>query len=140
LTEILKELKDKGITIKVIGDSKLWLGPKSKLTPGLIARVKRHKAEIIKALQPKPQGKPIEKMTLDEFEKTNIWVKVDSSVLGETVIFASNDEVAKRLKADGFVVYTTDELRVLLKRRPKKDELRKIHEIKQVFPGSKVLQ
>jgi len=55
LIEILKELRNKGITIKVISNDKLWLGPKSKLTPELIARVRRHKAEIIKALQSKPQ-------------------------------------------------------------------------------------
>ena len=53
MTEVLlKELKNKGITIKVISNGKLWLGPRSKLTPELIARVRRHKAEIIKALQP----------------------------------------------------------------------------------------
>ena len=53
MTEVLlKELKNKGVTIKVISNGKLWLGPKSKLTPELIARVRRHKAEIIKALQP----------------------------------------------------------------------------------------
>ena len=55
MTEILRELRNKGITIKVISNDKLWLGPKSKLTPELIARVRRHKAEIIKALQCKPQ-------------------------------------------------------------------------------------
>ena len=56
MTEVLlKELKNKGITVKVISNDKLWLGPKSKLTPELIARVKRHKAEIIKALQPQWQ-------------------------------------------------------------------------------------
>jgi len=56
LTEVLlKELKNKGITVKVISNGKLWLGPKSKLTPELIARVRRHKAEIIKAPQSKPQ-------------------------------------------------------------------------------------
>ena len=56
MTEVLlKELKNKGITIKVISNGKLWLGPKSKLTPELIARVRKHKAEIIKALQCKPQ-------------------------------------------------------------------------------------
>ena len=53
MIEILKELKNKGITIKVISNGKLWLGPKSKLTPKLIAKVRKHKAEIIKALQPK---------------------------------------------------------------------------------------
>ena len=48
------ELREKGIKVEVIGNN-LRLTPKSKLTPELIARVKRHKAEIIKALQPQWQ-------------------------------------------------------------------------------------
>jgi len=67
LTEILlKELKNKGITIKVISNGKLWLGPKSKLTPKLIERARKHKAEIIKALQCKPQPKRDEVCTAFE--------------------------------------------------------------------------
>ena len=48
------ELREKGIKVEVIGNN-LRLTPKSKLTPELIARVRRHKAEIIKALQPQWQ-------------------------------------------------------------------------------------
>ena len=48
------ELREKGIRVEVTGNN-LRLTPKSKLTPELIARVRRHKAEIIKALQPQWQ-------------------------------------------------------------------------------------
>ena len=48
------ELREKGIRVEVTGNN-LRLTPKSKLTPKLIERVRKHKAEIIKALQPQWQ-------------------------------------------------------------------------------------
>lgn len=48
--KILKELREKGIKIKVVGNDKLWLGPKEKVNSELIAKIRQHKKELIKAL------------------------------------------------------------------------------------------
>ncbi len=138
--QILKELKEKGINLKVIDKNKLWVGPKSKITNEIREKVRQHKAELIEAIQSKSQPTSIEHMTLDEFEKANKALKIQSSVLNEIIYFASNDEIAKRLRKEGFVIYTADELKVLAKRKPQPEELKLLHEIKNVFPSSKVIQ
>ena len=44
----------KGFKIKLIGNDKLRLGPKEKLTPALINKAKKHKAALIKTIQLQP--------------------------------------------------------------------------------------
>jgi hypothetical protein len=79
-------------------------------------------------------------MSLDTFPEANLEVKVESSVLGEVILFVSNDKMAKGLKDKGFVVYTADELKDIVKFNPDTEALKRIHEVKQVFKGSEVVQ
>jgi hypothetical protein len=79
-------------------------------------------------------------MPLDTFAKANLIVKVASKILGEDILFVSNDEIAKKLKDEGFVVYTGQELKTIVRLNPDMEALKRIHEVKQVFSGSKVVQ
>jgi len=56
------------------------------------------------------------------------------------IVFAANDSVAAQMRAEGFVVYTADELERIIKKGFTREELRKLHEVKTIFPGSKVSQ
>ena len=48
---ILKELREKGIKIKLFGNDKLWIGPKDKITDEVRETVRQHKVELLKILQ-----------------------------------------------------------------------------------------
>lgn len=92
---------------------------------------------------PYPQVIPIEdivNMPLDTFAIANLEFKVASKVLGENILFVSNDEIAKKLKDEGFIVYTAQELKTIVRLNPDPEALKRIHEVKQVFSGSKIVQ
>jgi len=114
-----------------------------QITP-LLTELKMHKAEVIKFLKnqdatPCFQVEEIEAMPLSEFAKTSLALKVDSSVLGEHIYFASNDTVSEKIKSDGFLTYTAKELEYLAKKGLTPEELKKIHVVKTVFPGSRIV-
>ena len=89
--------------------------------------------------QPQSDPDQIAHMTLNEFATSNVALKVDSSVLGETIYFVSNNTAAEKIKGDGFVTYTAKELEYLAKKGLTPEELKKIHVAKTVFPGSKLV-
>jgi hypothetical protein len=116
---------------------------KEKAIP-LLKKLKKHKAEVMECLgetqnRINPDLSKIECMTLTEFAQTNLALKVYSSVLGETVYFASNDIVAEKLKGDGLVIYATGELEQLIRKKLNPKALKAIYEAKRVFPGSKIV-
>lgn len=76
------------------------------------------------------------KMSLDDFCKTGMVLKVSSALLGETILFAANDRAARQFTgAGGMVIYTGAELQTLLASGAMGEDLRKIHEAKQIFNG-----
>lgn len=79
-------------------------------------------------------------MPIDAFAKTNLVRKVASKVLGEDILFGSNNRIAKDLKDEGFIVYTAQELKTIVRLNPDPEVLKRIHEVKQIFPGSEVVQ
>ena len=87
-----------------------------------------------------PSKQSVENMTLKDFSRSGLAVKVDSSLLGETVLFVSDETVAEKVKEAGFTCYSARELAWLTRKQPAPDVLRKIHEVKTVFPGSTILQ
>lgn len=160
--EIIEEMKREGFRLTVWKDS-LLVEPFSKLTKEKKENLKKYKPWIMSLLidsEKKPQAevksieKPlidsekesqseprlVEDITLDKFANSDMALKVKSDVLNETIYFASNEGVAGRLKKEGFVVYTADELKVIAKKKPETNGLKVIHEIKQVFEGSKIIQ
>jgi hypothetical protein len=115
----------------------------AQITP-LLDELKQHKAEVMEFLKnqdatPCLQVEKIEAMPLNEFAKTNLALKVNSSILGEPVYFAPNDHVAEKIKGDGFVTYTAKELEYLAEKGLTPEELREIHETKKIFPGSRIV-
>lgn len=111
---------------------------KDKDVPSL-NQLMNHKGEVIKELE-KMNIRDIANMPLETFTKANMTVKVASEVLGEDILFVSNDEIAKGLKDEGLVVYTAQELKAIVKLNPDPEALKRIHEVKQVFKGSEVIQ
>jgi hypothetical protein len=82
----------------------------------------------------------LQNMTLADFSRTQLALKVKSAVLGETILFVSNEAVAEKMKEEGFICYTARELTWLCRKQLLPEELRKIHEVKAVFPGSRIEQ
>jgi len=87
---------------------------------------------------PSPGYDEIADLPLPEFTLSGCAVVVNS-FLGR-VCFAADDHVAAKMRAEGFVVYTADELERIVNKQLTRDELQHIHEIKCVFSGSKVKQ
>jgi hypothetical protein len=71
-------------------------------------------------------------MRLDEFATARLRVEVTSDVLGERVVFASDN--TKLDPGEPLVIYRAAELRELVGFSP--DDLRKVHAIKKMFGGT----
>jgi hypothetical protein len=71
-------------------------------------------------------------MRLSEFASARLVVEVRSDVLGEVVIFASDNAIVD--PGERRVVYRAAELRDLLRIQP--EGLRQIHRMKQLFRGT----
>ena len=86
----------------------------------------------------KTDSADVEDMTLAQFTESHMALLV-KSYFGR-ICFAANEQVAAHMRAEGFVVYTAEELERIVDKNPAKDELEAIHLIKTTFPGSKVDQ
>jgi len=73
-----------------------------------------------------------------DFKTRNLAVRIRSEVLGEDIWLASNEQVRDHLKAEGVAVYLADEILHLKGLSP--EALRRIHEVKKVFEGSRVVK
>jgi hypothetical protein len=80
-------------------------------------------------------------LRLPELAKRNIALKIYSEVLGCEVWLSSNEQMASPVKGDDpvAVTYTVDELRNLYKLQPSPEELRAIHDTKDIFEGSEIV-
>ena len=56
---LVEELVGKGVRLSVEGGELKCRGPKSALTPEIVARLKAHKAEVIAHLRPTPEAPPV---------------------------------------------------------------------------------
>jgi len=81
------------------------------------------------------------KLLLSEFKKCNMAVEVYSEFLDEKIWFCSNTDMAKQIKEDdpAAITYTVDEILNLIELNPAPEELRRIHNAKEVFTGSKLI-
>ncbi|WAC07850.1 MAG: hypothetical protein OS130_01210 [Thermodesulfobacteriota bacterium] len=120
--------------------AKLKGGKVALIRPGEIVSLDSEKAEpFIKTEKLKPLVM-VENMHPEGCSKSFLAKKVNLSSLNGVIYFASNECVAKELSGKGIVCYTADELETLTSKQFRHDELKKIHEIKMVFPGSKIIQ
>jgi len=84
----------------------------------------------------------ISRLTLFELSKRNIAVEVRSEILGCKIWLCSNEAMVKKVKTDDpeAVTYTLDELRHLLTLKVSPEEIKRIHDAKSVFDGSKIIE
>lgn len=75
-------------------------------------------------------------MGLEAFSRSDLSVRIESRVLGETVIFAG--ERAKVAAQEELVVYRGDEL-LEARKLTNPDDLRFVHQVKRLFNG-RILQ
>lgn len=80
----------------------------------------------------------IDNQTLEEFGRTSCALIVDSFC--GRICFAADDRVAAKMRSEGFVVYTASELERLIQKQYARAEIEKIHELKSIFPGSRIEQ
>lgn len=80
---------------------------------------------------------------IKEFSKRNIAVEIYSDVLKSSVWLCSDNEMADQIQHDAsenVVCYVASELQKLIELNPRKDFLKKIHDIKTVFNPSKLIE
>ena len=141
--EILGNLSSLGVQIRPDGDL-LKLKPFSKLTPELHEEVRKHKGELLEML-----GKPVADvlggvksgatvldaeicdMPLPKFASAGLVLEVTSSVLQETVIFASDNAIVD--PGENLVVYRASELKELVGLTS--GDLLQVHAVKKTFRG-----
>ena len=125
--ELLAELKERGVQATSEGQL-LSLKPRSALTEDLIEELKAHKAEVLSLLE----VTEICAMPLEEFAQAGLRVVVSSKVLGEEVLFASDNATVD--PGERRVVYRAAELQAILGADP--EDLCSIHAAKKVFGAS----
>jgi hypothetical protein len=81
-------------------------------------------------------------ITLYEFSKMNTSIEVYSEILGCSIWFCSNEETASSLKTENpeAVTYTAEELLELLNLSPGPEDIKRIHNVKSIFPNSVVIE
>ena len=77
--------------------------------------------------------KELQQMSLDEFERRGLTVRVKSHLLGEDIHIVSHHGV--QVKSQGLAVYSAAEIRHLNNVKMSKDYLKKVHMVKKVFDG-----
>ena len=142
--ELLTDLAERGIQAIPEGEH-LRLRPRSALTPELIQELRTHKAELLVLLdgqlplaealpggirEPQPLAlAEICAMPLEEFAKARLRVVVHSKVLGEEVLFASDNATID--PGERRAIYRAAELQAILGAKP--GELASIHAAKKAF-------
>jgi hypothetical protein len=151
---LLAELAALGVEMHIDGDS-LKIRPAEAVPPTLRAELRARKPELVKHLMPPAVADPLAgvspvpasepaaapsvlvaevcAMRLDDFARAGLVVTAWSDVLGERVIFASDNAIVD--PGELRPIYRARELRVLLGLRDP-GELRRIHEMKKKFRGT----
>lgn len=149
-TDLLSTLEARRIELVVHGD-RIRFRPAEAMPADLREELRLHKAEVVELL--KARGGPgltdalpggvtetersllaadVVAMRLSEFARARLVVTVHSAVLGEVVVFASDNAVLD--PGEQRVVYRAAELRELLGLSAK--DLRAVHGVKRTFRGT----
>jgi hypothetical protein len=148
--DVLAELRRRGVQVEARGDVLHVEAPRGLLSPELVESLRRLKPELLRlvALAPGTVGEALGgvsevqpslmvaevcAMPLEEFALAGLVVEVWSRVLGEAVVFASDN--ARLDPGERRPVYQARELRVLLGLAAPA-ELRRIHDVKRMFRGT----
>jgi len=147
---LLRELKQRGIKVELLGEDKLWIGPKDKITNEVRQKVKQHKAELIHSLQKanSKEASAYQGQTYDQvcqifttlLKQHGGYILVNSSVLDDEVIAFSLPQHLKALTEQGYVCYLPCELATLFIKCTTPNGFRRMHKVKKIFGGKVVLQ
>jgi len=83
----------------------------------------------------------VPEISLTEVARCNIALKIYSSVLNCHVWFCPDEQMVEEILEDdpAAITYTVDEIMNLTKLNPSPEQLRRIHDAKEVFTGSKLI-
>lgn len=139
--QIIEALKAAGLLITLEGKN-IRVKPKdprAKIALStielLIKELKANKLAVTQYLCDK-----VENMTLQDFSRANLAVKIHSEVLGKEVYFVSNEKMRGQVKDEGLVTYLPHELEHIIRIKPGTRELRTIHLVKETFPESQMVE
>lgn len=146
-TDVLKEVEDCGAHMGLEGD-RIYVEPVSAVPRPLLIELRRRKSELLGLLGDRVgdslggavaassvTDSEVCAMPLSEFAEARLVVEVSSRVLGETVVFASDNAVLD--PGERRTVYRAAELRALTDLASlDPEELRQIHRVKRTFKGS----
>jgi len=81
-------------------------------------------------------------LPLSEFEKRDLAVEVYSDILQSTIWLCSNNSMVHQIKEDnpGATCYTVQELKKLIEMNPSPNDIKNVHEAKNVFSGSTIIK
>lgn len=144
---LIADLRDRGVELRAV-DGTLEARPRRAVPPHLLEELAAREPEIVRRLvapavadamdgvSPDPPSELMAEvcaMRLDDFAGAGLVVTVNSEVVGEQVIFASDNALLD--PGELRPVYRAHELRALLGLRDPA-ELRRIHELKKTFRGT----
>jgi hypothetical protein len=148
--EVLEELRRRGVRVEARGEVLHVEAPRGTLSPALVESLRELKLELLRLVAPAPRtvgdalggvsevqasvlDAEVCAMSLEDFARAGLVVEVWSRVLGEAIVFASDD--ARLDPGERRAVYYARELQVLLGLTAP-GELRRIHEVKRIFRGT----
>lgn len=90
--------------------------------------------------QSSPNIEHLLNLRFSELKSRNLGIKIYSEFIGDEIWLCANETIATQLKLDDpiSVVYTLDELQILVNQSIGKDDLKKMHDVKKVFPNSTI--
>lgn len=90
--------------------------------------------------EPKQVFGDISLLRLSELAKRNMAIEIYSQILSCEVWLCSNELMVKSVKKDypAAITYTVDEMKELIRLNPTPEDLKRVHNAKTVFPGSKL--
>ncbi len=148
--EVLAELRRRGVLVEARGEVLHVEAPRGTISPDMLRRLRLLKPELLRlvaaapptvgdglggvsAVQPSLLVAEVCAMPLADFARVGLVVEVWSKILGEVVVFASDD--ARIDPGELRPVYRAHELQVLLGLTAPA-ELRRVHEVKTMFRGT----
>lgn len=145
--ELLQDLERRDVRLTLNGDSLRIDAPQGMITEELEQTLTQYKPELVElirhhssatdpaALKPTPATERVADMSFDQLAQAGLIVTVSSEVLGQDVLFVSDNVSEAALANRTLPIYRADELRRLALFNPSPIALRAVHISKTVFQG-----
>jgi len=107
-----------------------------------IERLNTRLVEFEDTIVSHPDSHEVPEISLNEFARCNIALKIYSIVLNCHVCFCPDEQMVEEILEDdpSAITYTSSELQKLIELNPNEDFLRRIHETKKVFNPSRIIE